>query len=178
MASQSKAEKVKIWLREYLSEFGEYSGTLEELAHLANSTPYLVKKALTELEEESLVKSESRRGKGLIITLLSQEEKVEDTHEEQKEEVEVKEEKETQIIEKVEEEKIKEEPEKKKKEKKLSLQDRVLTSLIGKDITVFLISGTRLEGKLLDFDNFTLSMTAPKGKSLVYKHAIATIIFE
>ncbi|OMH41430.1 hypothetical protein BLW93_00425 [Desulfurobacterium indicum] len=59
----------------------------------------------------------------------------------------------------------------------MSLQDEVLSSLLGKDITVFLVSGTRLEGKLLDFDNFTLSMTAPKGRSLVYKHAIATIIY-
>ena len=72
MASPSKAEKVKIWLREYLSEFGEYSGTLEELAHLANSTPYLVKKALTELEEEALVKAESKRGKGLVVALVEQ----------------------------------------------------------------------------------------------------------
>jgi len=72
----------------------------------------------------------------------------------------------------------KEDTKKKKKEKKPSLQDQVLSSLIGKEVTVFLISGTRLEGVLLDFDNFTLSMTAPKGKSLVYKHAVATIIYE
>ena len=173
MASPSKAEKVKIWLREYLSEFGEYSGTLEELAHLANSTPYLVKKALAELEEESLVKAESKRGKGLLVALVEQE-KEEKTEPQEIEPQEVQQQDERQETVEVE----KEEKEKKKKEKKLSLQDQVLTSLIGKEITVFLISGTRLEGTLLDFDNFTLAMTAPKGKSLVYKHAIATIIFD
>ena len=173
MASPSKAEKVKIWLREYLSEFGEYSGTLEELAHLANSTPYLVKKALAELEEESLVKAESKRGKGLLVALVEQE-KEKETEPQEIEPQEVQQQDERQETVEVE----KEEKEKKKKEKKLSLQDQVLTSLIGKEITVFLISGTRLEGTLLDFDNFTLAMTAPKGKSLVYKHAIATIIFD
>ncbi len=173
MASPSKAEKVKIWLREYLSEFGEYSGTLEELAHLANSTPYLVKKALAELEEESLVKAESKRGKGLLVALVEQE-KGKKTEPQEIEPQEVQQQDEKQEAVEVE----KEEKEKKKKEKKLSLQDQVLTSLIGKEITVFLISGTRLEGTLLDFDNFTLAMTAPKGKSLVYKHAIATIIFD
>ena len=173
MASPSKAEKVKIWLREYLSELGEYSGTLEELAHLANSTPYLVKKALAELEEESLVKAESKRGKGLLVALVEQE-KEEKTEPQEIEPQEVQQQDEKQEAVEVE----KEEKEKKKKEKKLSLQDQVLTSVIGKEITVFLISGTRLEGTLLDFDNFTLAMTAPKGKSLVYKHAIATIIFD
>ncbi len=177
MASPSKAEKVKIWLKEYLSEFGEYSGTLEELAHLANSTPYLVKKALTELEEEALVKAESKRGKGLLVALVEQE-KEEKVEPQEVESQEVQEVQEVQQKDEKQEAAEKEEKEKKKKEKKLSLQDQVLTSLIGKEITVFLISGTRLEGTLLDFDNFTLAMTAPKGKSLVYKHAIATIIFD
>ena len=160
MASQSKSEKVKIWIKEYLSEFGEYSGTLEELANLANATPYLIKKALSDLEGEGFLKAESKRGKGLLIVLM-------DRKEVKEEEVPAVEEKKPQPDEKEE-----------KKKKKVALQDQVLNSLLGKDIIVFLISGTRLEGKLLDFDNFTLSMTAPKGKSLVYKHAIATIIFE
>jgi RNA chaperone Hfq len=169
MASQSKSEKVKIWIKEYLSEFGEYSGTLEELANLANASPYLIKKALSNLEEEGFLKAESKKGKGLLIALVNKEEPK--GGEELKES-------EVQEVPAVEE--IKPQPDEKeeKKKKKVSLQDRVLSSLIGKDVVVFLISGTRLEGKLLDFDNFTLSMTAPKGKSLVYKHAIATIIFE
>ncbi|SMP11353.1 RNA chaperone Hfq [Desulfurobacterium pacificum] len=165
MASQSKSEKVKIWIKEYLSEFGEYCGTLEELANLANSTSYLTKKAISELEEEGLINVETKRGKGLVLTLKTEKE---DSQKEPQLEP-IKEEK-------SEEELLKEREERKKK--KVSLQDQVLTSLLGKEITVFLISGTRLEGKLLDFDNFTLSMTAPKGKSLVYKHAIATILYE
>jgi len=168
MSSQSKSEKVKIWLKEYLTEFGEYSGTLEELSGLTGASPYLIKKVLKELEEEGFLKSETKRGKGLLIKLLSSG-KEEEPKQAQLEEEKVEEEREVQEVQK---------EEVKKKEKKKSLQDTVLTSLLGKDITVFLISGTRLEGKLLDFDNFTLSMTAPKGKSLVYKHAVATILFD
>jgi len=169
MASQSKTEKVKIWLKEYLSEFGEYTGTLEELSQLADSTPYLVKKALAELEKELVIKAESKRGKGLVVSLIN---KVPSLTTQETEVQEVKEEETKESAE------TKEDTKKKKKEKKPSLQDQVLSSLIGKEVTVFLISGTRLEGVLLDFDNFTLSMTAPKGKSLVYKHAVATIIYE
>ncbi len=166
MSSNSKSEKVKIWLKEYLFEFGEYSGTLEELSRLTGASPYLIKKVLKELEKEGFLRAETKRGKGLLIKLLSREESKEVP---EKEEEKMGEEKETG----------KEETKKEaKKEKKKSLQDAVLTSLLGKDVTVFLISGTRLEGKLLDFDNFTLAMTAPKGKSLVYKHAVATILFD
>ncbi|WP_456342851.1 RNA chaperone Hfq [Thermovibrio sp.] len=167
MTSQTKSEKVKAWLKEYLSEFGEYSGTIEELSQLAGASPYLIKKVVGELEEEGFLKAETKRGKGLVITLL----------EEKKEEEEAVEEKREESLEKAEK-KEEERKEEKKKEKKKSLQDQVLSSLLGKNVTVFLISGTRLEGVLLDFDNFTLAMTAPKGKSLVYKHAVATILFE
>ncbi len=164
--AQTKSDKVKTWLKEYISEFGEYSGTIEELSQLAGASPYLIKKVLGELEEEGFLKSETRRGKGLLITLAQRQEQ------EEKEEVE-----ESPKEEPVSEEKV-EEKKSEKKEKKKSLQDQVLSSLLGKPVTVFLISGTRLEGVLLDYDNFTLAMTAPKGKSLVYKHAIATILFE
>ena len=163
MANSSKSEKVKAWLKEYLQEFKEYSGTVEELAKLAGASAYLIKKVLGELEEEGFLTADTRRGKGLVIKLTAP----------------VKEE---SVVEKseqpVEEKQEKQESQGKKKEKKKSLQDQVLSSLLGKDVVVFLISGTRLEGKLLDYDNFTLAMTAPKGKSLVYKHAIATILFE
>ncbi|MEO2066424.1 MAG: RNA chaperone Hfq [Desulfurobacteriaceae bacterium] len=164
--AQTKSDKVKTWLKEYISEFGEYSGTIEELSQLAGASPYLIKKVLSELEEEGFLKSETRRGKGLLITLAQRQEEKEEVKESPKEEP-------------VSEEKVEEKKsEKKEKEKKKSLQDQVLSSLLGKPVTVFLISGTRLEGVLLDYDNFTLAMTAPKGKSLVYKHAIATILFE
>ena len=160
MSSPSKSEKVKRWLKEYLSEFGEYTGTLEELTSLTGASSYIIKKVLKELEEEGFIKTEVKRGKGLSIKKIGGEEM--GTPQERKST----------------EEKVKESTEKTQKKEKKSLQDTVLTSLLGKDVTVFLISGTRLEGKLLDFDNFTLAMTAPKGKSLVYKHAVATILFD
>ncbi len=159
MSTVSKYEKAKSWVKQYMKEFEEYSGTIEELAKLSSSTPYMIKKALSELEEEGFLKAESKRGKGLHISLVSEGASSESEKE-------------------LKSETPKEEVEEVPKKRKTSLQDEVLTYLLGKDIVVFLISGTRLEGKLLDFDNFTLSMTAPKGKSLVYKHAIATIIYE
>jgi len=168
MSGQSKSERAKFWLKEYLKEFKEYSGTLEELAQLSDSSPYIVKKIVGELEEEGFLKSETKRGKGLILKLC---EEPEQPAQPQEPEPVSTEEPATQPSEEKEEKK-------KKKEKKKSLQDQVLTSLIGKEVVVFLISGTRLEGTLLDFDNFTLSLTAPKGKSLVYKHAVATILFD
>ncbi len=158
MSAIQKHEKVKTWLKEYLKEFEEYSGTVEELAQLTSTSAYLVRKAISELGEERFLKSESKRGKGLHISIAQETE--------------------IQLSQPAEETKKEENAIKEKRKRKTSLQDEVLSSLLGKEITVFLISGTRLEGKLLDFDNFTLSMTAPKGKSLVYKHAIATIIFE
>ncbi|SNR60006.1 RNA chaperone Hfq [Desulfurobacterium atlanticum] len=168
MSTIPKHEKIKTWLKEYLKEFGEYSGTVEELAQLTNTSAYLVRKAISELEEEGLLKAESKRGKGLHITMAKEETAKE-----------IKDSEETSISTQEEQKEAPQEEAKiEKKKRKTSLQDEVLSSLLGKEITVFLISGTRLEGKLLDFDNFTLSMTAPKGKSLVYKHAIATIIYE
>jgi RNA chaperone Hfq len=161
--TNSKSEKVRNWLKEYLKEFKEYSGTIEELSNLAGASPYLIKKVLGELEEEGFIRAETKRGKGLVITLCEDKEEKKAGAAPQKE---------------VEERVASEEKEEKKKEKKKSLQDQVLSSLLGKNVIVFLISGTRLEGVLLDFDNFTLAMTAPKGKSLVYKHAVATILFE
>ncbi|WP_022846958.1 MULTISPECIES: RNA chaperone Hfq [unclassified Desulfurobacterium] len=166
MSAAAKHEMVKNWIRQYLKEFGEYNGTFEELANLTKTSAYLVKKAINELEEEDFLTAESKRGKGLTLK-LNEKEPIKETISETAEKI-AEEEKETKETGETKTE---------KKKRKTSLQDEVLSSLLGKDITVFLISGTRLEGQLLDFDNFTLSMTAPKGRSLVYKHAIATIIY-
>ncbi len=138
----SKTDKVKTWLKEYLKEYGEYSGSVADLSKLADASTYTIKKSLTELSDDGFLTFEQSREKGLTVKAIKKEKKKEE------------------------------------KKSKLSLQDEVLGSLLNKDITVFLISGTRLEGKLLDFDRFTITMTAPKGKSLVYKHAIATILYE
>ena len=153
----TKTEKAKNWLKEYLKEFGEYTGTYDELSSLSGYSQYVMKKAIKELEEEGKVKFEILKGKGISVKFLGEkQETTEEPSNGKKGESE-------------KEEKLK---------KKVSLQDRVLKSLIGKEVKIFLISGTRLEGTLLDFDNFTLSITAPKGKSLIYKHAVATILYE
>ncbi len=166
MPPAPKYEKVKIWLKEYLKDVGEFSGTYDELARIAKSTSYLIRKAIQALEKEGVVKVDARRGMGLTLRLADKEGGN-------------MEERQTKISESSQSPQVRKESEDKleKKKKKVSLQDQVLSSLLGKNIVIFLISGTRLEGVLLDFDNFTLSMTAPKGRSLVYKHAIATIIY-
>ena len=74
MANGSKSEKVKNWLMEYLREFKEYTGTIEELAKLAGASAYLIKKVLNELEEEGFLTADTRRGKGLVIRLTLPEE--------------------------------------------------------------------------------------------------------
>jgi host factor-I protein len=43
------------------------------------------------------------------------------------------------------------------------------------EITVYLVNGVPLKGKVLSFDNFTLLLEIDKKQNLVYKHAISTI---
>ena len=43
------------------------------------------------------------------------------------------------------------------------------------DITVYLVNGVPLKGKVLSFDNFTILLEIDKKQNLVYKHAISTI---
>lgn len=43
------------------------------------------------------------------------------------------------------------------------------------DITVYLINGVPLKGKVLSFDNFTLLIEVDKKQNMIYKHAISTI---
>ncbi|MCL1910669.1 MAG: RNA chaperone Hfq [Leptospirales bacterium] len=44
------------------------------------------------------------------------------------------------------------------------------------DITVYLINGVPLKGKVLSFDNFTLMLEIDKKQNMIYKHAISTIV--
>ena len=44
------------------------------------------------------------------------------------------------------------------------------------DITVFLMNGVPIKGKVLSFDNFTILLEVDKKQNLVYKHAISTIV--
>lgn len=59
-----------------------------------------------------------------------------------------------------------------------NIQDMVLNSA-RKDkmeITIYLTNGVPLKGKVLSFDNFTVVIDNDGKQSLVYKHAISTII--
>lgn len=43
------------------------------------------------------------------------------------------------------------------------------------EITVYLVNGVPLKGRVLSFDNFTLLLEADKKQNMIYKHAISTI---
>jgi host factor-I protein len=48
----------------------------------------------------------------------------------------------------------------------------------GKQVTVFLTNGVKLQGKLSAFDNFCVALTRDGVTQLVYKHAVATVLPE
>jgi len=61
---------------------------------------------------------------------------------------------------------------------KNNIQDMVLNGA-RKDkmeITIYLTNGVPLKGRVLSFDNFTVVIDNGGKQSLVYKHAISTII--
>ncbi len=62
----------------------------------------------------------------------------------------------------------------------MNIQDEVLNRLKeeGKEITVYLIRGTRITGKIEGIDQFTILLDVNGEKQLIYKHAISTIIVE
>lgn len=62
---------------------------------------------------------------------------------------------------------------------KNNIQDLVLNNARkGKmSITVYLTNGVPLRGRVISFDNFTVVIDNEGKQSLVYKHAISTIIF-
>lgn len=43
-------------------------------------------------------------------------------------------------------------------------------------VTIFLVSGIKLEGVITYFDNFALSLQRHDQHQLIYKHAISTIL--
>ncbi|MCB1174649.1 MAG: RNA chaperone Hfq [Leptospiraceae bacterium] len=61
---------------------------------------------------------------------------------------------------------------------KNNIQDMVLNSARKRkmDITVYLTNGVPLKGKVNSFDNFTVIIENEGKQSLVYKHAISTIV--
>ncbi len=61
---------------------------------------------------------------------------------------------------------------------KNNIQDYILTKAkeLQVELTFYLMNGVPIKGKVLSFDNFTLIIEGDGKKSLLYKHAISTII--
>jgi host factor-I protein len=43
------------------------------------------------------------------------------------------------------------------------------------DVTMFLVNGIRLQGRIRQFDNFTVMLVRGSGTQVVFKHAISAI---
>ena len=61
---------------------------------------------------------------------------------------------------------------------KNNIQDMVLNGARKEkvDVTIYLTNGVPLKGRVVSFDNFTVIIENDGKQSLVYKHAISTII--
>jgi host factor-I protein len=44
------------------------------------------------------------------------------------------------------------------------------------DVTIYLISGVQVRGKVKSFDSFTVVVESGNRQNLIYKHAISTIV--
>jgi host factor-I protein len=58
-----------------------------------------------------------------------------------------------------------------------SLQDIFLNTARKEkiDITIYLMNGVPIKGKVLSFDTFTILLDVDKKQNLIYKHAISTL---
>ena len=58
------------------------------------------------------------------------------------------------------------------------LQDPFLNAIRKENcpVSVFLVNGIKLQGKIESFDNFVLLLKSDAGIQLVYKHAISTVV--
>ncbi|ABS59988.1 MULTISPECIES: RNA chaperone Hfq [Fervidobacterium] len=61
---------------------------------------------------------------------------------------------------------------------KFNLQDRFLNILRTKkiEVKVYLVNGFQTKGIVRSFDNFTVLIESGKQQTLIYKHAISTIL--
>lgn len=60
----------------------------------------------------------------------------------------------------------------------INIQDTFLNK-VRKDnslITIYLINGFQLKGKVKAFDNYTIVLESDGNQNMIYKHAISTII--
>ncbi len=60
----------------------------------------------------------------------------------------------------------------------MSIQEELLEEFKeeGKEITIYLTRGTRITGKIVAADQFTILVDVNGQKQLIYKHAISTIV--
>lgn len=59
-----------------------------------------------------------------------------------------------------------------------NLQDTFLNSVRKEklEITIYLMNGVPIKGRVLSFDNFTVLVEVDKKQNMIYKHAISTIV--
>jgi host factor-I protein len=62
----------------------------------------------------------------------------------------------------------------------MSVQDEILNEYRkeGKEVIIYLIRGTRIVGRIIDADQFTILVDVNGQQQLIYKHAISTIVIE
>ena len=60
----------------------------------------------------------------------------------------------------------------------INLQDNFL-NLARKekmDLTIYLMNGVPIKGRVLSFDSFTILVEVDKKQNMIYKHAVSTIV--
>jgi len=61
-----------------------------------------------------------------------------------------------------------------------SLQDHIINQARrnSQTVTIFLVSGMKINGKIIGFDGFTILIEFNKRQQMIYKHAISTIVLD
>jgi len=59
-----------------------------------------------------------------------------------------------------------------------NLQDSFLNAVRKEkiEITIYLMNGVPIKGKVVSFDNFTILIEVDKKQNLIYKHAVSTVM--
>ncbi len=62
---------------------------------------------------------------------------------------------------------------------KNNIQDQILNAIRKQkmEVTLYLTNGVPLRGRIISFDNFTVILENEGKQSLVYKHAMSTVVF-
>lgn len=62
-------------------------------------------------------------------------------------------------------------------EGKMNLQDTFLNEARKENaaVSIYLMSGVQLKGRVKSFDSFTVLLVSENGAQLIYKHAISTV---